>query len=112
MTRGRTSEVGEERTSPNGYRYRRVEEGWELVHRLIAEQKLGRKLNDNEYATFVDGDKTNLKPSNIIVRLRGRASIRRRIAQLNARIEEMTATRDDLVKRLETQEELNASSNV
>lgn len=108
MPRGATAEVGAERWSPNGYHYKKTEnDGWQLSHRLIAEEKLGRKLAENEYATFLDGDKTNLDPENIIVRTRGRQSLKRRIAQVEARLTELTATRDDLLERLRIQESLD-----
>jgi hypothetical protein len=111
MPRGTTSDIGTERVAPNGYRYRKTEWGWELVHRLLAEEKLGRCLHQNEYATFVDGDKTNFDPANIEVRIRGRSSLRRRLALIEARIEEYTAVRDDLQERLRLQDSL-ASKNV
>jgi hypothetical protein len=108
MARGTVSPIGAERQAPNGYYYRKTEnDGWQLIHRLIAEEKLGRKLAENEYATFLDNDKTNLDPDNIIVRLRGRHSLNRRLAQVEARLVELTALRDDLVKRLATQQALD-----
>jgi len=111
VARGTESEIGTERISANGYKYRKVDNGvWVLVHRLLAEEKLGRKLNENEYAAFIDGDRTNFDPQNIIVRLRGRASLRRRLAQVEARLAEMTALRDHLKQRLETQDQLDYTS--
>jgi hypothetical protein len=106
LPRGQVAQVGDERTSPNGYRYRRLEEGWVLVHRLIAEQSLGRKLHTEEYATFKDGDKTNFDPDNILVMQRGRASLRRRLAQIEAHIAELQAARDSILARLSVREGL------
>lgn len=106
MPRGQTSEVGTERWSPNGYLYRRLDTHWELVHRLIAEEKLGRKLSENEYATFADGDRKNLDPDNIVIRVRGRSSLRRRLAQVQERIRELQATEEELLGRIMRQEEL------
>lgn len=108
MARGTTANIGTERTSPNGYRYRKTEDGWELVHRLLAEEKIGRKLTENEYATFKDGDKTNLEPTNIIIQIRGRSSLRRRLAQIDARLAELNAARVEVLHRLEVQEELGS----
>jgi hypothetical protein len=91
MARGKRSAVGDTRVAPNGYHYTRTEEGWELTHKLIAEQKLGRKLLPNERCRFKDNDRTNLTPDNIIVyegKPKGSASER---ARLEARIEEMQA---------------------
>jgi hypothetical protein len=106
MARGVAADIGEERWSKNGYLYRKTARGWELVHRLVAEEKLGRRLTDNEYAAFADGDRTNLNPSNVVVKQRGRTSIRRRIAQVDARLAELSAVKQRLEDRLEAQEAL------
>jgi len=105
MARGSAAVIGAERVSANGYRYRKTEDGWETVHRLLAEERLGRKLGNNEFATFKDGDKTNLDPDNIIVRLRGRTSLRRRLALVESRLAEFAAERDHLTERIRIQEE-------
>jgi hypothetical protein len=65
--RGNASPVGATRTAPNGYHYTKTEDGWELTHKLVAEEALGRKLASNERCRFKDGDRTNLKPDNIVV---------------------------------------------
>ena len=91
MTRGLVSEVGETRVSANGYHYTRTKERWRLTHHLIAEQKLGRALKEDERVTFKDKNKRNLDPDNIVVVLQGRSSLHRRKAQLEARIEELQA---------------------
>lgn len=107
MARGETATIGSERVSANGYRYRKIDDGrWELVHRLVAEEKLGRALTNNEYAAFVDGNRQNLDPENIVVRLRGRTSLRRRLALVEARLAELSAERDHLKARLEAREAL------
>ena len=112
MARGAAANVGDERWSPNGYLYRKTENGWETVHRLLAEEALGRSLNENEYVTFKDNDKTNLDPGNIEVRLRGRTSLRRRLAQVEDRLRELSAVRDDLVRRIALQDEITGSTSV
>ncbi len=91
MTRGQVSEVGETRTSANGYHYTRTEDGWRLTHHLIAEKQLGRRLKEDERVSFKDKNKKNLDPDNIVVNLQGRSSLHRRKAQLEARIEELKA---------------------
>jgi len=106
MPRGVSSNVGDERTSPNGYRYVRTESGWKLLHRVIAEEKLGRELNGNEYVAFKDNDRTNLEPENIEVRQRGRSSLRRRLALVNSRLQDLAGVKEDLETRLEIQENL------
>lgn len=106
MARGAISEVGTERVAKNGYYYRKTIDGWELIHRLVAEQKLGRKLYENEFAAFLDGNKTNFDPDNIVVRQRGKTSLRRRLALVEARIAELEAARDEIKRRLEIQDNL------
>lgn len=66
--KGRRKPIGAKRVSPNGYEYTKTNDGWVLSHRLVAEEKLGRKLRDNERTYFVDGDRKNLDPDNIAVR--------------------------------------------
>jgi hypothetical protein len=89
--RGSRSEVGETKVSKNGYHYTKTEERWRLTHHIIAEENLGRELNDNERVVFVDGDRTNLDPDNIEVRRKNTASLRKREAHLVARIQELQA---------------------
>jgi hypothetical protein len=40
---------------------------YRLEHRMVAEQMLGRKLDDQELVHHIDGDKTNNVPSNLYV---------------------------------------------
>lgn len=67
MARGQEANIGAKRTAPNGYEYTKTQNGWELTHRLIAAEKLGRPLESSERTKFVDGDRTNLDPDNIEV---------------------------------------------
>jgi hypothetical protein len=106
MPRGTPSDVGTEKTSANGYHYIKTTRGWELKHRLIAEQKLGRRLRAEEFAKFKDGDRDNLDPSNIAVELKGRTSLQRQLAQVTARIEELSATKHELERRIKIQNNL------
>jgi len=41
------------------------------LHRVIAEQRLGRKLKPNEVVHHIDGDKLNNDPDNLCVMTRG-----------------------------------------
>lgn len=92
MARGKKARIGDTRTSANGYHYTRTERGWELTHRLTAERKLGRPLQDNERVRFVDGDRTNYgDPDNIEVYEVRKGSIAKRKAQLEARKEALEA---------------------
>lgn len=96
MARGKKSKVGDTRWSANGYHYTRTEVGWELTHRLIAEDKLGRVLTPEERARFLDGDRTNLDPDNIDVYEIRQASKEKKRARLEARIEELQAQLEEL----------------
>lgn len=106
MPRGVVSPIGTERMSQNGYLYRKTKEGWQLASRLIAEEKLGRKLATDEYVGFMDNDRNNLDPKNIIVRKRGQASVRRRLAQVEARAAEFNALAGELRNRIEIRDSL------
>lgn len=70
MSRGNQKEVGSRFTNANGYTYEKTEDRrWVAVHLLIAEQFLGRKLHVEERVFFVDGDRKNLNPENIRVKV-------------------------------------------
>lgn len=66
------------------------------------EEKLGRPLKPNEMVKFVDGDKTNLDPKNIYVIIKKTSSARTRLARIEARIVELEAERDALIKEIES----------
>ena len=108
MPRGQAAEIGTKRVAQNGYEYTRLSEGWVLTSRMLAEAKLGRKLTINEYVTYSDGDRNNLKPENLIVQLRERTSLARRLAHVNARIVELTALKIALEKKIKAQEKLGS----
>lgn len=91
MARGKNAKVGDTRWSDNGYHYTRCEEGWRLTHHLVAERMLGRRLAKGERVKFVDGNPKNFAKDNIAVTKMGSGSLRRRKAQLEARIEELQA---------------------
>lgn len=101
VPRGKAAEVGDTNVSANGYHYTRTEDGWRLTHHLIAEKELGRRLDASEQVRFKDNDKTNLSPDNVQVIKKGKTSVRRRLARIEAQIQELTAERDLLVKELE-----------
>lgn len=101
MPRGRTSEIGDTMVNANGYHNTRTERGWRLTHQLVAEKKLGRSLLPDEIVKFVDGDKTNLEPDNILVIKKNTVSLRRRKAVLEARIEDLLAELAEINRALE-----------
>lgn len=96
MARGKTAELGATRVAKNGYHYTkmnhpRAANGWILTHWLTAEKKLGRSLADNEMVKFTDqkykADPYN--PDGVTVIKKKTTSLRRRRAQIEARIEEL-----------------------
>lgn len=89
MARGQASNVGATRVAPNGYHYTKTEDGWELTHRVLAATKLGRPLHFNERAYFKDGDKTNIVPENIEVRVVKKVSAQERIEQKREQIKQL-----------------------
>lgn len=116
MARGQNVEVGSTRQAQNKYWYTKVAEmpdtgkpGWRLTHHIIAERKLGRPLRTDERVTFKDGKRTNLDPSNIVVVEKGKGSQRRRLAQIEARIQELTAERDEIIRTLRGPAKINHS---
>lgn len=104
--RGNVADVGTRRVSPNGYTYEKTPYGWETVQRLVMEQHLGRPLSDNEYVCFLNGDKTDFDITNLLLRQRGRSSLERRIAALEAKKTEIEEVLKDLYERRRIQKEL------
>ena len=82
---------GSERKAQNGYWYVKVDgRGWTLKHWLVAEEELGRKIDTNKESTrFVDGNKNNLNPENILVVPKDPATLKRRIATHEQRINQL-----------------------
>jgi len=91
MPRGQTSDDGMTRVAPNGYHYIKVDGKWRLRHHVEMEKILGRPLAEDERVHFVTGDKTDWSERNLRLVKQGKASVRRRLAQIEARIAELTA---------------------
>jgi hypothetical protein len=106
VPRGRESPIGTERKSPNGYLYRKTEKGWQTVHTLVVEERLGRPLKESEYVRFCDGNKSNLDPNNLVIGIRGKTSLRRRAAVVESRIRELQAVLAELQRRIEIQDNI------
>lgn len=104
MGRGQAAEVGQTRVAKNGYHYTKLEDGsWRLTHHITAEKKLGRDLRPNEMVQFVD-PKFKRDPYNeagVRVIKKKTSSLRRRLAQVETRIEELNAERNYIKKQLE-----------
>jgi hypothetical protein len=96
MARGRQAKEGDTNVSANGYHYTRTKEAWVLTHRLLAEQALGRSLASDEYASFDNGDRTDLAPGNIVVKKRRGKSTAQRRARLESRIADLQAELEEL----------------
>ncbi len=88
--------MGDTRTSRNGYQYTRTEIGWELSHRLVVERELGIKIRPNERVRFSDGDRTNLSPENLVVYEVKAKTNDKRIAELEAKRDEIDAQIEEL----------------
>jgi hypothetical protein len=100
MPRGKTANVGDVRIAPNGYHYTRTIKGWRLTHHVKAEEYIGRPLKENERVEFVGKDKLDFSEENIRVTIQGRGSLRRRKAQLEARIHELQVELEEIKKQL------------
>jgi DNA-binding transcriptional MerR regulator len=100
--RGSRAEVGTETVSQNGYRYRKVDDStWRLVHHLLAEEKYGRPIKEYERVVFVDGDRTNLDPSNIEIRRKTVAQLRKRAERLEEQIKNLVEQRNAILRQIE-----------
>lgn len=100
MARGRKSKPGDTRWSPNGYHYTRTKTKWELTHKLIAEETLGRPLRDNERIRYKDGDRRNLSPENIAVYTVKERSGEAKLAALKAKRDDLDAQIRELENEL------------
>lgn len=86
----------------NGYVSVKQHDGtWKYKHHIIAEEKLGRPLGDNELVKFVDGDRTNFNLNNIDIRWKAPTKQYRRRAHLRRQIIKVRGTLDDLERQLE-----------
>lgn len=102
MARGKAVADGATRVSQNGYHYTKVGGKWRLTHHLVAEEKLGRPLREDERVSFRDPKKRlDLSPSNIVITEKGQGSIRRRKAQVEARLAELQAELDEINRELQ-----------
>lgn len=88
-------------TSQNGYHYTKRDGKFELTHRLIMEQKLGRKLVPGERVGFKDKDRTNLNRDNIYILNKQEPSTKKQLAELYAKRDDIQAMIDDLEQQLE-----------
>lgn len=106
MPRGQTAKVGDTMVNVNGYHNTRTATGWRLTHQLIAEEKLGRPLDETEMVKFFDSDRSNLDPDNIVVIKKGKTSLRKQKAILEAKIEDLKGKLDEINRELEVESKL------
>jgi hypothetical protein len=107
MPRGQLAPAGTERVAKNGYHYTkmdhpRAKNGWILTHWLTAEEMLGRSLRDDEMVKFKEPKwkRSPKDPAGIEIIKKRTTSQRRRLAQLEVRIAELTAERDSIKRDL------------
>ena len=98
--RGKLAEDGSTRIAKNGYHYTKVEGRWRLTHHIRVEEKLGRPLKENERVSFINGNKADMRLSNLIVNEKGSSSLRRRAALIEARIAELQAELESINREL------------
>lgn len=97
MLRGETFPLGYERVAQNGYHYIKTPTGWRLKHHIIAEEKLGRVIDTKiETVKFVDRNRDNFDPDNIIVEPKKGVTREAKKARIQSRIEELQAQLDEL----------------
>lgn len=99
--RGSIAPNGATNVAKNGYHYTKVDGKWRLTHHILAEKMLGRPLEEDERVSFANGKKSDLRESNLIVAKKGTTSLRRRKAQLEARIQELQAELNHVVRLIE-----------
>jgi hypothetical protein len=101
--------IGTERVNSNGYLQVKIaEDDWQYKHRVEAEKKLGRPLEDNERVTFKDGNKQNLDHDNLVIRYknpvsylyRKRAYLRRQIQEARFALKQLEDQLEALDKKL------------
>ena len=101
MARGQEKKVGDTFVNANGYEYTKTaDRGWLGTHVLVMEKHIDRRLRSNERVCFKVGKKPVIE--NLELRIRGdRKSTRARLAQVEARILDLQAEREELLGQLE-----------
>ena len=100
MSRGKSAPEGATYWSQNGYHYTKRDGKFQLTHKLIMEEKLGRALLESERVRFIDGDRKNLNPDNLKVVTKGNASLSTQLARLVARRDELNAQIADIEEKM------------
>src|SRR5687768_424814 len=98
---------GDTVVSANGYSYTYVKKGNTLhrvlTHWVLGEQKYHRPPAADERVRFKDGDRTNLKPSNIIYvkKNTGLAALNKRRMAILTRIQELKVELEEVEELIE-----------
>lgn len=111
MPRGKTSQPGTRTINKNGYAYIKTEDrGWVGEHILVMEEHLGRQLKAGEYVQFkTENHSPPVTLDMLELRRKGDfRSIKARIAQIEARIADLTAEKAHLEESLNGQEANNS----
>ena len=97
MTRGELAPVGATKVVQNGYHYTKTVDGWRLTHHVIAEKALGRAIDTkHERVIFVDKNRTNLDPGNLMVIPKKGVTKEARRARIESKIEDLKAELEGL----------------
>lgn len=100
MPRGQAAKDGDTYVAQNGYHYTKRDGKFQLTHKLVIEEKLGRKLLESERVRFIDNDRTNLSPDNLRVVTKGNTSLQTQLARLVTRRDELNAQIADVEKKI------------
>jgi hypothetical protein len=100
MPRGHAADIGQKTINKNGYECEKTKDGWVGCHILLMERHLGRKLEPGEYVAFLNGHNPPITIDMIELRKRGDRSPRRRLAEIEARIDELVAERDLILEQI------------
>jgi non-ribosomal peptide synthetase component E (peptide arylation enzyme) len=94
----RTAEVGTEKLTESGYWMVKLATGkWELKHRIIAAETLGRPLKPGERVVFKDSNRENLDPENLFVVVKDGVSPNLRLLQKKlVKLEQLVEEIEDL----------------
>ncbi len=104
MPRGKAAAAGTRTINKNGYSYIKTEgRGWVGEHILVMEEHLGRRLGAGEYVQFKTEDHSlPITLDKLELRRKGDSrSTKARIAQIEARIAELTAEKQHLEESLD-----------
>lgn len=104
MAKGKAVDNGSTRVAPNGYHYTKVNGTWRLTHHIKMEEYIGRKLRDGERVHFVTGNKLDFSKKNLRLVVQGTTTARKKVAQLEAKLQDVQADLAFWRKRLEDEE--------